>query len=126
MIQPICPYCGVPETYSGRLETTFCEHELCPGPDLATLRAEAEKWRFQCPAPDFTSKAKPGKSVKVQVPHSISYNGGTVIKGKWYSGYTVPDPIVPEGYELVSDGGGSELNAHPPYVTRTLRERKPR
>jgi hypothetical protein len=75
---------------------------------------------FECQAEDFTKKAKPGQSVKVQVSHSVSYNGGTVIKGKWYSGYYVPEPIVPAGYELVSDYSGSQLNAHPPYITMRL------
>lgn len=76
---------------------------------------------FECKAQDFTKKAKPLESVKVQVSHSIYYNGGTVVKGKWYSGYHVPKPIVPAGYELVSNGCGSQLNAHPPYLDMHLR-----
>ena len=75
---------------------------------------------FVCKTPDFRGKEKPNKRVKVDVPHGISYNGGTVVKGKWYSGFEVPEPIIPEGYELASDYCGSQLNAHPPYVTMYL------
>lgn len=80
-------------------------------------RCELYLW----PQPDLTSKAKPGKSVTVTFPVSITYNGGTVIDGKWYLGYEVPTPVVPKGYKLVSMGMGLELNAHPPYATMLLR-----
>jgi len=72
------------------------------------------------PAPDLTSKAKPGKKVEVTYPVSYSYNGGTVIDDKWYAGYEVPKPIVPKGYKLTSIGVGLQLNAHPPYATMIL------
>jgi hypothetical protein len=75
---------------------------------------------FKCAVPDLTKKAKPGKRVTVHYGTSISYNGGTVIDGKWYAGYEVPDPIVPPGYELVSIGCGLEMNCHPPQATRIL------
>lgn len=88
------------------------------------LKEAARSKYFVCAAQNFTDKAKPGESVKVNVQHGISYNGGTVIDGKWYAGYEVPAPIVPEGYELVSEYVGSELNAHPPYVTMILRQKK--
>lgn len=76
---------------------------------------------IRTPAPDLTSKAKPGAEVTVTYPVSISYNGGTVVDGKWYGGYLVPDPIVPAGYELVDMGVGLQLNARPPTCTMKLR-----
>lgn len=78
---------------------------------------------FECPPPDFRGKEKRGTRVKVRAPHSVNYNGGTIVSGKWYAGYHVPDPILPEGYELVGDGSGSQLNAHPPYRTMWLQEK---
>lgn len=93
---------------------------------------------FICPQPDLRgqeSKIK-GKrtSREVTFPVSYRYNGGIVLtpKGrmsfddpdaKWYAGFTVPEPIVPEGYELVSIGVGLQLNARPPYATMLLRKR---
>lgn len=79
-----------------------------------------EERRFLCPAPNLIGKEQPGKSVKVTYPVSIYYNGGTVVDGKWYSGYMVPDPIVPKGFKLVDMGIGLELNAHPPRCTMAL------
>jgi hypothetical protein len=79
---------------------------------------------FHVAAPDLTSKAKPGKSVTVRYPVSISYNGGTVVNDKWCAGYIVPPPIVPAGYELVDLCVGLELNAHPPMATKILRSIK--
>lgn len=73
-------------------------------------------------APDLTSKAKPGERVMVTYPVSITYNGGAVINGQWYSGYEVPPPIVPRGYKLVGLGVGLQMNAHPPYATAMLEE----
>lgn len=75
---------------------------------------------FKCEAPDYTHKAKPGKRIKVDLPISVSYNGGTVIDGKWYAGYEVPKPIVPDGYELVSSYSGAQYNAHPPTLEMYL------
>lgn len=75
---------------------------------------------YRCPAPDLTSRAKAGARVQVRFPVSCSYNGGTVVDGKWYAGYMVPEPIVPSGFKLVGLGVGLELNAHPPHCTMLL------
>jgi hypothetical protein len=76
---------------------------------------------FHCPAPDLTKKARPGRKVEVTFPVSFSgYNGGTVVGGKWYSGFKVPEPIVPPGFKLKDIGVGLQLNAHPPYATMIL------
>jgi len=69
---------------------------------------------------DFTKKAKPGRSVCVDVNESVSYNGGTIINGEWYEGITVKPPVVPEGYELRSIGCGAQLNAKPPFRPMAL------
>ena len=60
-------------------------------------------------------------SYLVTYPVSYRYNGGIIIDGKWYEGYTVPRPKVPKGFELVSIGCGLQLNAHPPYATSYLK-----
>jgi len=78
---------------------------------------------FEIPAPDLSSKAKPFP-VKVKYPVSYYYNGGTIIDHKWYSGYVVEAPFVPDTHELVSMGIGLQLNAHPPYATMLLRPKK--
>ena len=56
-------------------------------------------------------------SKEVTFPCSITYNGGTIINGEWYSGYEVP-----KGFELVSLGVGAQLNARPPYSTMLLKK----
>jgi len=61
-------------------------------------------------------------SKEVTFPCSITYNGGTIINGEWYSGYEVPKPKVPKGFELVSLGVGAQLNARPPYSTMLLKK----
>lgn len=79
---------------------------------------------FLCPAPDLTKLSKKslaGKSVEVTFAVSYRYNGGTIINDKWYAGYEVPPPIVPEGFKLVGIGVGLQLNAHPPRATRILK-----
>lgn len=90
--------------------------------EVKVLIAAADAKFFHYPAPNLCSKAKPGRTVIVTFPVSISYNGGTVIEDKWYAGYIVPAPIVPSGYELVSIGVGLQLNAHPPTATMLLRQ----
>jgi len=75
---------------------------------------------FHFPAPDLTKKARHDKRVEVTYPVSYTYNGGTVIDGKWYAGYEVPKPIVPKGYKLTGIGVGFQFNAHPPYATMIL------
>jgi len=52
---------------------------------------------------------------------SVRYNGGTIIDGKWYEGYKVEPPRVPEGFELIGIGIGLQLMAHPPYATQYLK-----
>jgi len=59
-------------------------------------------------------------SFLVTFPTSIRYNGGTIIEGKWYDGYKVAKPRVPEGFKLTGIGIGSQLNCHPPYATQYL------
>lgn len=85
---------------------------------------------FHCPAPDLRGKErnKQGKlldSVEVTYPVSYRYNGGTTIEDEWYTGYEVPPPILPDGYELVNLGVGLQLNARPPYATMLLKKSKP-
>lgn len=77
---------------------------------------------FQCPAPDLrkTKFPKGKKSVEVQFSVSYRYNGGTIVDDKWYRGFFVPPPILPEGCKLVGLGVGYQLNAHPPYATQLL------
>lgn len=59
-------------------------------------------------------------SFLVKYPVSYTYNGGCIIKGKWYKGVKVPNPKVPKGFKLVGIGIGSQLNAFPPYATMYL------
>lgn len=77
---------------------------------------------FIHPGTDLRGKAKPGKRVTVQIAVSQSYNGGTVVDGKWYSGYRVAPPTIPAGYELSDIGVGLCLNSCPPIATKVLRE----
>ena len=58
-----------------------------------------------------------GDGVLVTFPVSETYNGGIEIKGKLYSGFRVPDPIVPDGCTLVGIGIGLERNCRPPVAT---------
>lgn len=82
---------------------------------------------FHCPQPIIVNKGKKWADGKlVTFPVSCSYNGGTIIKGKWYQGYLVPPPIIPDGFELVSIGCGLQLNACPPYATQLLRKKRNR
>lgn len=60
---------------------------------------------------------------KVMFPVSYTYNGGTIINGKWYKGYKVGKPIVPDGYELISMAILLQLNASPPLATMYLRKK---
>lgn len=83
---------------------------------------------FKCAAPVINPHQKGlekwGKDRLVQYPVSISYNGGIVIEDEWYSGYEVPPPIVPDGWELVSIHCGLQLNARPPLATQIIRMKK--
>lgn len=71
-----------------------------------------------------------GKSIKdgyegeVVFPTSYRYNGGIAVDGKWYDGFEVPSPDVPNGYELISLGVGLQLNEKPPYCTMLLRKKR--
>ncbi len=102
MNKDLCPDC----------ET--CQRERCI---LNPYPQTYETHSFLCEAPDLTKKKVPST---VKFPVSITYNGGTVIDGKWYSGYEVPEPILPPGTELVGMGMGLELNAHPPRIVAVL------
>jgi len=73
------------------------------------------------PKPKLTIRERWCSSFLVSYPTSCTYNGGTIIDGKWYKGYRVPAPKVPRGFKLVSIGCGSQLNAHPPYATVYLK-----
>ena len=79
---------------------------------------------FICKAPTLTKGERWLDSHLVTFPVSYRYNGGTIVNGEWYSGYEVPPPKVPKGFELVSIGIGLQLNARPPYATQFLRKIK--
>ena len=78
------------------------------------------KW-YKCPVPKVKKLKKWLKSYLVTYPVSIRYNGGIIIKGKWYDGFKVPPPIIPKGFELVGIGVGLEMNCQPPLATEYLR-----
>mgnify|MGYP001609667437 CR=1 FL=1 len=78
------------------------------------------KW-YKCPVPNVKKGKKWLTSHLVTYPVSYRYNGGIIIKGKWYDGFKVPPPIIPEGFELVGIGVGLEMNCHPPLATVYLR-----
>lgn len=72
-------------------------------------------------------------SVEVTYPVSYRYNGGIILTpdgkidincrhpdSKWYAGFKVPPPVIPEGYELKSLGVGLQLNSKPPFATCLL------
>lgn len=88
---------------------------------LVAESLERDPW-FRYPAPDLRGRESPNGDTIVRYPVGISYNGGTVVNGKWYAGYEVPDPIVPAGYKLADHGVGLELNSHPPMATMILRK----
>lgn len=73
---------------------------------------------FQYPATDLTKVKIPDKKRKeVRYSVSITYNGGTIIDGKWYQGYEVPPPILADGVKIEDPGFGLCLNSHPPQKT---------
>lgn len=81
---------------------------------------------FKCEKPVIKinqSKFKKGKSFEVSFPVSYKYNGGIVIDGKHYDGYEVPNPDLPEGWELLSIGVGLQMT-YPPYCTKVLTPKK--
>ena len=71
--------------------------------------------------PCLTIAEKWSDSFLCTYPVSYKYNGGTSIDGKWYEGYKVPAPRIPEGFELVYTGISLDLNARPPLATDYLR-----
>ena len=83
---------------------------------------------FKCKQPVINPKQKGlekwGDGKLVTFPVSETYNGGIVIDNEWYSGYDVPAPKIPKGYELIGIGIGNQLNARPPYATRLLKKIK--
>jgi len=79
---------------------------------------------FICKRPKLEKTERWLNSHLVVFPVSYTYNGGTVIDDEWYSGYEVPAPKVPKGFELVDIGVGLQLNARPPYATKFLRKIK--
>jgi hypothetical protein len=66
----------------------------------------------------------PAKQGVVKFPVTYRYNGGTIVKGKWYEGVLVNKPAVPAGYELVTMGIGLQLNSFPPEATMFLRKKE--
>ena len=79
------------------------------------------KLYYKVPAPII--KTNKGNH-EVTFPVSYNYNGGIVIKGKWYKGYKVPAPIVPKGMVLKGMGIGLNLNYSPPLTTMYLQNKK--
>ena len=60
-------------------------------------------------------------SYLVTFPISYEYNGGIVWEdGKWYRGFKVSPPVVPEGYELTNIYVSPQYNSRPPYETMYL------
>lgn len=74
------------------------------------------------PKPKLKKGKKWSDGHLVEYPVSCRYNGGIVIDKKWYEGVEVPDPDVPEGYELIDICIGLQLNAVPPTATKLLRK----
>lgn len=75
----------------------------------------------KCPKPYLDIGERWCNSFLVTFPVSYQYNGGIVIDDEWFDGYEVPEPDVPEGFELKGIGCGLQLNARPPYATRYLK-----
>jgi hypothetical protein len=81
---------------------------------------------FKCKRPVITlnksqqKRFNQGKSFEVEFPVSYQYNGGIHIGDEFYKGYSVPPPVVPEGWKLVNTCAGLDLNARPPYATMLL------
>jgi hypothetical protein len=76
------------------------------------------------PKPKLSIGERWCNSFLVTYPTSYTYNGGIVVKDKWYKGFKVPSPKVPKGFKLVGIGIGSQLNARPPYATVYLKPNK--
>ena len=72
------------------------------------------------PCPKLNVGEKWCDSYLVTYPVSYTYNGGIIVDGKVYSGFTVPAPKVPKGFKLKGIGCGLQLNAKPPYATAYL------
>ena len=72
---------------------------------------------YQC-KPTNLLKKRVGQVVEYGV--SYNYNGGIVKDGKWYTGYDVPPPLLPEGTEIYDMGFGLQFNACPPLATGRL------
>jgi len=73
------------------------------------------------PKPHLTIAERWCNSFLVNYPVSYRYNGGIIIDNKWYSGFSVPPPHVPDGFQLVNIGVGLQMNACPPYATTYLK-----
>jgi hypothetical protein len=67
----------------------------------------------------------PAREGMISYPVSYDYNGSHFVKGTGLiSGYRVPEPIVPAGYELVEMYFGLQLNSYPPMKKNMLRKIK--
>lgn len=77
---------------------------------------------FNAPATDLSKVKIPKKKLYKEVRYAVSYtyNGGTVVDGKWYQGYIVPPPILREGTKLEPVTCGLDLNSHPPRKVARL------
>jgi len=84
-----------------------------------------EEKPFKVPESRLKITGSRGEGWTVIYPVSVTYNGGTTIDGEWYSGYEVPEPKVPQGFELVSLWVGLQNSAHPPYATNMLKPTTP-
>lgn len=74
---------------------------------------------FKVPAPELLP-FKSGSRRKVSWPVSHEYDGGVTVKNKWYKGYEIPPPIVPEGFVLREESRDLVLDAKPSRATGYL------
>ena len=81
-----------------------------------TTMKKRSKWFYIEASPII--KGEEGDVIKY--PVSYKYNGGITIKGKWYDGFFVGQPLVPKGLKLESIAVGLDFNHQPPLATAQL------
>lgn len=69
-----------------------------------------------------------GKNRLVPIPISTRYNGGFTFTDKngneqWAKGFVVDEPVIPDGYELISISCGANLMAKPVTVDMIFRKK---
>lgn len=79
---------------------------------------------YLCKKPKLKKVGRGCCGYLVTYPVSYTYNGGIVINNKWYEGFRVPRPSIPDGFELVDISIGLQLNAKPPLCTQYLKPTK--